>query len=163
MEKFRWLLFLVLFGFWIILSSSFDPFSLIIGAMVSFGVAWFTQGFKSQSRLSLKGKFFYAVAYLDFLGTLLIEMVKANIEVAKIVLDPSCPIQPQFIELDISFKNPHHQVLLANAITLTPGTLSVDVFEGHFLIHCLSDSAAVSMDPTTSKLILKAKRLEVFQ
>ncbi len=160
MKDFRWFLFVVLFGFWIVLSSTFEPISLIVGAMVSFGVAWFTKQFKQPSRLSLKGKFLYAIAYVDFLLTLVIEMIKANIQVAKIVLHPKCPIQPQFVELDIEFKKAHHQVLLANAITLTPGTLSVDVFEGHFLIHALTDEAAASMDVKTNVLIKKAKRLE---
>jgi multicomponent Na+:H+ antiporter subunit E len=160
MKDFRWLLFVVLLGFWIVLSSTFEPISLMVGAMVSFGVAWFTKQFKEPSKLSLKGKFLYGWAYIDFLVTLIIEMIKANIQVAMIVLHPKCPIQPQFIELDIEFKKAHHQVLLANAITLTPGTLSVDVFEGHFLIHALTDEAAASMDIRVNKLILKAKKLE---
>ncbi len=163
MKNFSLSLFLMLMAFWIILTSTFNLISLTVGAMVCAVVVWFTQHMQEPSNLSLKSWIRYAIAYLDFLASFLLEVVKANIDVAKIVLDKKLPIQPQFIQLDVTLKQPKHLVLLANAITLTPGTLSVDVFEQHFVIHALTDQAAQAMLDPNNTLIRKIQRLEEIQ
>lgn len=163
MKHFRLSLFFVLMTFWIVLTSTFNLISLAVGAMVCFVVVWFTQNMQEPSNLSMKSWVAYGLAYLDFLGSFLFEIVKANIDVAKIVLNKNLPIQPQFIQLDVSLKQPKHLVLLANAITLTPGTLSVDVFEQHFVIHALTDQAAQAMLDPNNILIRKIQRLEDIQ
>ena len=64
-------------------------------------------------------------------------LVKSNIEVAKIVLDPGLPINPGIIKLKTSLTDEYDKLLLANAITLTPGTITVELKDDFLYIHVL--------------------------
>jgi len=64
-------------------------------------------------------------------------MVKANFNVARIVLTPSLPINPGIVEFDTKLTNEYAKMVLANSITLTPGTFTVDVVGSRFYIHWL--------------------------
>jgi multicomponent Na+:H+ antiporter subunit E len=70
------------------------------------------------------------------------EVVKANIDVAKRVLAPKLNISPTMVRLTASQKSDLGLVIYANSITLTPGTVSVDVEPGEILVHALSRDAA---------------------
>ena len=67
-------------------------------------------------------KIFYAIAYFI---VLIIEIIKATIDVALRTLNGK--VEPEIIEIETELKRPISQVILANSITLTPGTLSMDV------------------------------------
>ena len=67
-------------------------------------------------------KIFYAIAYFI---VLIIEIIKATIDVALRTLNGK--VEPEIIEIETELKSPISQVILANSITLTPGTLSIDV------------------------------------
>ncbi len=73
---------------------------------------------------------------------LAIEVVKSSLDVARIVLSPSLPISPQVIKIKASCEHPFDQAILANSITLTPGTLALDVFEGEIIVHALTKAGA---------------------
>lgn len=62
-----------------------------------------------------------------FLGVLAVHVLRANLDVARRVLTPSLPIRPGIVRIRTGLTSPAGQTLLANAITLTPGTLTVDV------------------------------------
>jgi len=76
-----------------------------------------------------------------FWAWLLIEIVKANLSVAAVVLRPRKSISPTIVEIR-SESGPIGQTLLANAITLTPGTVTLDVDDGRLRVHCLTRTAA---------------------
>ena len=73
---------------------------------------------------------------------LLVEIVKANIDVVRRVLSPSLPVSPTMLRVKASQKSDLGQVIYANSITLTPGTISVDVANGEILVHALSREGA---------------------
>lgn len=73
---------------------------------------------------------------------LLKEIVKANLTVARIVLSRRLPIAPTVVSVDASDLPPVGQTILANSITLTPGTLSMDVNRGVIEVHCLTAEGA---------------------
>ena len=77
--------------------------------------------------------------YLPWLGW---EIVKANIDVAKIILNPRLPISPRLIRVPASQKTAVGQVAYANSITLTPGTISLDVRDNQVLVYALTKEAA---------------------
>lgn len=160
MKDFRLLLFIVLMLFWIVLTSTFNVLSLGVGVIICGGVTLFSINMREDSSIKGSQLLKYSIVFVDFLFAFLIEVVKANIDVAKIVLAKNLDIQPQFIQLDVSLKQKRHVVLLANAITLTPGTLSVDVVDNHFVIHALTDQAAQAMLDPNNVLILKIMKLE---
>ena len=77
--------------------------------------------------------------YLPWLGW---EIVKSNIDVAKIILNPKLPISPRLIRVPASQKTAVGQVAYANSITLTPGTISLDVRDNQILVYALTKEAA---------------------
>lgn len=88
---------------------------------------------------------------------LLKEIVKANLAVARIIINPRLPISPRIITLDAADLPPAAQAVLANAITLTPGTLTLDVNHGHLEVHCLT--AASAHDLAHSEILSRAQAL----
>ncbi len=67
-------------------------------------------------------------------------MIKANLKVAYIVLHPKLPISPGMVQFKTRLKTDLAKVIFANAITLTPGTLTVDIEDDLFTVHGLTDS-----------------------
>lgn len=132
---------LILFIFWLFLTFTLDLISFVVGVVVVLGVLWFNRDLiiepSEADFYSLKGVY----KLIRFSIVLIKEIIIANIQVAKIVLDPKMPIQPSFFEYPIKLKKPMNQVIYANAITLTPGTLTVDVKDDVFIIHALTNDA----------------------
>ena len=70
------------------------------------------------------------------------EVIKSSLDVARIIVSPSLPISPQVMTIKASSKNPVDQATLANSITLTPGTLALDVYKGEITVHALTKAGA---------------------
>lgn len=77
-----------------------------------------------------------------YLGWLLVEIIKANLAVARIIIDPRLPISPRIIRVRGSQHNEDARVLYANSITLTPGTITLDVRRDQFYVHAIDEAAA---------------------
>lgn len=69
---------------------------------------------------------------------LLVQIVVSGIQVAKILLTPSLPIQTSVVRFKVNFPNSHCKMILGNSITLTPGTLTVDIQGDEFTVHAIS-------------------------
>ncbi|MDJ0926710.1 MAG: Na+/H+ antiporter subunit E [Gammaproteobacteria bacterium] len=78
-------------------------------------------------------------------GWLFVEIVKSNIEVARVILDPRLRIQPQVVEIDAETRTDAGQAILGNSITLTPGSVTLDVYDGKLTVHCLTDAGAAAL------------------
>ena len=78
------------------------------------------------------------VSALVYLPYFIKEVIKANVRIALIVLNPKLPIAPELKKGRTKLKSPQGKLLLSSSITLTPGTLTVDVNENEFEIHCVS-------------------------
>ncbi len=77
-----------------------------------------------------------------YLPWLFKEIVLSNIAVARVILDPRLPIRPRILRVRASQRSDVAQVIYANSITLTPGTVTLDVRNGEFLVHALTDESA---------------------
>lgn len=132
---------LTCFLFWLSLSWGWDVQHLITGIVCVFflGIIW--KEFLPRSYLPLSAFPLLAL----YLLTLAWEVLKANFEVALIVLSPRLPIKPAFVCARVPVSSPVGQVALANSITLTPGTLTVDVANDAFLIHVLNGNKRVNL------------------
>lgn len=75
------------------------------------------------------------INFISFVLIFTFELIKANLSMAKLVLTPSLPISPKIIKVKTTIKSNTGRAFLANAITLTPGTLSVDLKEDEIFIH----------------------------
>ncbi len=125
------------FAFWVLLSGSLEPAELLLGLVLSLiigvwfaGLVWQDEKIPSLSLRQL-GRL---MAYFPYL---MVEIVKASLHVAEKVLDPKMPIDPIVVDFDSKLQRPVSRVALANSITLTPGTLTIDVDETTYVIHCL--------------------------
>jgi multicomponent Na+:H+ antiporter subunit E len=105
----------------------------------------------------------YALAYLF---VFLWEMLKANIHVALIVLRPGKPIKPGIVKIKTGLKNETALTILANSITLTPGTFTVDIRpdRGELYIHCIT-VASFDLETNTAAIGGRFERIlkEVFE
>lgn len=139
------LLFLLLMAFWLILSGRINIQSILTGAAASLLILWQCADllFDNQNKLPCSPKSALTVLFLSV--TLIKEIIKANIDIARIVLSPSLPIKPRLLKIPIKFKNDFNKMIYANLITLTPGTLTVEVADKYFVIHALTDEAAASL------------------
>lgn len=79
---------------------------------------------------------------LFYVPWLLLEILKSNLHVTRLILDPSLPIRPQLISGPASQKSELGQVIYANSITLTPGTVTLDLRDGQVLVHAISEVTA---------------------
>ena len=98
-------------------------------------------GFFQQGVFSLR----LTPRLLRFWGWLSIELVKSNLQVARIVLSPRMPIRPTLVRLRALPQSPVNQAILGNAITLTPGTVTVDDHEGDLIVHCITREGAEAL------------------
>jgi multicomponent Na+:H+ antiporter subunit E len=146
MSKSSIMLIILLFVFWLILSPALTVETMILGLIAALGVVVFNTDLlfneNETSFYSIKG----IIRLFSFIGILLVEILKANIEVAKIVLSPSMPISPTFVKIPVKLKKDLNKVLYANSITLTPGTLSVDINDKEILVHALTQEWADGME-----------------
>lgn len=106
----------------------------IAGVIVAVAIAAITAGNFEGAGL----RYFHPrrVAYfIAFLFIFLIEMIKANLNMAKIVLSPKLPVKPGIVEIETELKQPSARLFLGNAITLTPGTMTLDYKDNKAYIH----------------------------
>jgi multicomponent Na+:H+ antiporter subunit E len=126
--------YVVFFLLWLLLVGSLDPQELIVGAGVALVVTIVAApqlGIFAGVRLTPTAP----IALLLYLKHFLIALVEANIDVARRVLSPSLPIRPAVVEIQTELESPLGRLLLANSITLTPGTLIVDVNDERLFVH----------------------------
>lgn len=145
-------LYLSLVALWLLLAPQFELSSLLLGMLVSLIIVVFTRE-KSETKISHLGRII--LAHVKFYWVLLVEIFKANIDVAKIVLSKDMSIQPHYLNYQPNMKSAYAAVLLANAITLTPGTLSVHLDENGYVIHALTNSAAEGLVGSSLERVAK--------
>ncbi len=130
-------IFVILLAFWLILNNSVSPAVLLSGGVIALAIAiGFCRECTVFSELKLTPRaFLYTLIYLVvFLG----ELVKANLDMASKVLSPSLPISPGIIRARTTLKSRMARLILANSITLTPGTFTIDIRGDELYIHCVN-------------------------
>jgi multicomponent Na+:H+ antiporter subunit E len=134
--------FSILMIFWYILSGYLDPFHIGAG-IICCGIVTLISGdlvFGSDRSLILSARTF--IRFILYIPKLMLAILYANIDVAYRVLHPKMPIDPGMITVDTPFTNDILRTSFANAITLTPGTVTVDVTGGTYLVHALVREAS---------------------
>ncbi len=131
--------FLILFLNWVIWSGMFDAFHLSLG-VISCGLVTFISHdlFIKSDRFTTRHvlEFF---RFIKFIPWLMYQIILSNIHVAYLVLHPKMPIEPSMVTFETKLKKDISLVAFANSITLTPGTITVDIQEGkYFIVHCIS-------------------------
>jgi len=157
--------FIISLFLWVLLSFSLDLQHICIGIIVAFLVAYMMGDMFTNEPVKwfqLK-RYFWFVFYL---GVFIWECLKANIDVAIRVLHPKLPINPGIVRVKTSLKTETAITFLANSITLTPGTFSVDIDEeeGYLYIHWI-DVKTKDIEEASRLIVNKFERIlkEVFE
>ncbi|MBN1270148.1 MAG: Na+/H+ antiporter subunit E [Kiritimatiellae bacterium] len=141
----RLVLFVLSFVLWVLLVW---PFDFVTGALrtqdvwVGAAVAAVVALVMRELSVERYGRWLNPVRYLWALAYLFVfafEVIKANVDVAYRVLHPALPINPGIVKVRTRLRTPEGRTALANSITLTPGTMTVDVTDDGFLyIHWIN-------------------------
>ena len=122
--------FIVCFAFWLLLTWSIEIQELAAGAVVSLAVALFSARFFVHEKsfwLFNPVKFVNLLVYVLFIFP--VELVKANWDVAKRCFGGCKNVNPGIVKVPVELESDYAQAMLANSITLTPGTITMDIAE----------------------------------
>jgi multicomponent Na+:H+ antiporter subunit E len=155
----------ILFAFWLLLSGKFDAFHLTLGAICSLLVAYlfhdllFTNFRVGDMRI-------VTARFLAYVPWLIYQIVLSNIHVASLVVRGKMPIDPQIVTFKSKLETDISYVTLANSITLTPGTITMDIKDGVYYVHALSqkvadDLNAGDMEDKVAHIFMEADHLYV--
>lgn len=134
--------FIILFTNWIIWSGLFDAFHMSLGVISCLIVTFMSHDllFKRQKfSISDFGEVFRFILYVPWL---LYQITLSNIHVAKIVLKPQMPIDPEIVRYKYRLKKDVSITTFANSIILTPGTITAQITEEEFFVHCIDKKVA---------------------
>ena len=134
------LFFLLLAAAWLLWSGLFKPLLLglgVVSCLLTFAIVR-RMGYFDNELFALR----FSWRLLGFWAWLAREVLRSSLEVARVVLDPRLPISPRVIEIESTSQHPFDQVLLGNSITLTPGTLTLDLHDGMLRVHTLTEAGA---------------------
>lgn len=152
-------LFFILMIIWVLLNNTFQLEVMIIGLILSLVIS-VIMGSRlivfNEFKFSLK-TVFYTIWYLFVFLT---ELVKSNLDVARRVLTPSLPINPGIVKTQTVLKSKMGRMILANSITLTPGTLTVDIEDDILYIHWI-DVCCEDIDKATAAIVGKFEKILV--
>ncbi len=135
--------FSIYFTFWILLSGKYDMLHLFLGIISSLFVAFVTW----NGSLFTDKKQFYRIPrimigltlYMAWLST---RIAKAALHVSCLILNPKMPIQSRFIHYKTVLQGKSARIIFGNSITLTPGTITVNIEDNNLLIHTLDNESA---------------------
>jgi len=131
----------VLFGLWLLFSGLYEPLLLALGAVSSVFVAWIAQrmGLLTPEPGSAWLRPLRCLAYMPWLAW---QVAKANADVARRILSPARAISPRVVRVPSTQASDLARTVYANSITLTPGTISIDVAGDVITVHALSREGA---------------------
>ena len=134
-------LFLTLAVLWLLWSGLYLPLMLGLGLASVVLVVWLTRRLETIDHESVPTHL--GLKVISYWGWLVKEIVVSSIDVTRIVLSRDMPISPTMVQTQSKSKGVVRQVLLANSITLTPGTLTTDIDDdGLVTVHALTQSGA---------------------
>lgn len=135
--------------FWVLMSGFFDAIHLTFGVLSVAGVLLFNYQLKKhrfyKDDMDNIGELrFFRAAY--YFGWLAVQIILAGFHVLWIILRPSMPIQTTIVKFRADLPSSHAKMILGNSITLTPGTLTIDIEDDLFTVHALDNTTYKSLE-----------------
>ena len=141
---------------WLLWSGHHSPLLLTLGALSCIGVVAIGTAMRLVDAEGVPvGLFFRALSYAPWL---LLEIAKANVDVAWRILHPRRPIHPSIVRVRASQRRDLGRVIYANSITLTPGTVSNDMEDGEIVVHALTRESARALE--TGEMDRRVRRMD---
>jgi multicomponent Na+:H+ antiporter subunit E len=127
-------LFILSFLFWLLLTFNLSPFNLVAGAVAALitSLLFAKYFFSRVVKFIQPQRYFWLLVYLVIFTW---ECIKANFDVAYRVIHPAMPIKPGIVKVKLELKSDFARTMLANSITMTPGTISVDIIGDELFVH----------------------------
>lgn len=148
-------MFLLFFAVWLILNGRVTVEICLLGLIISAALLYFACRYMEYSVRKEALIFRLIPLCVRYFGVLVKEIVKANVCVLKIILSPELQPEPAFVYFDTELRTGMAKMVLANSITLTPGTITVSVEGGRYLVHCLDRELAEGMEESVFVELLK--------
>lgn len=151
-------MYLIFFLIWIIFNGQFTWEITAFGVLVSAAMYGFIckfMNYKPHMDILLCKKFFLIIHYVFIL---IKEIIKANYAVIKMILSSRYVLEPVVVRFKTDLKTTPARILLANSITLTPGTITVSLEGDEYVVHCLDKELAKGIN--SSLFVTLLKRLE---
>ena len=123
----------LLFGMWMILSDNTQIANVLIGLGISFSISILYTKMFVHTKIEMINPYYLFVYILILVKNLII----SNLQIALRVLSPDMKLKPEIVEVKTELKSDWKKLLLANSITLTPGTLTLDIKDDILLIHII--------------------------
>ncbi len=139
-------MFIIYFLLWVVLNERLTVEIAIFGAVISTVLYLFTIKFMDYSpkrEWAAIRKIPRALKYAFFL---LKEIVLSNFNVIRLILSPRYEVEPQLVYFKTKLTNEIDRVVLANSITLTPGTITVSAEENLMCVHCLDKTLSEGLE-----------------
>lgn len=151
------LTFIIMALSWVVLSGQFDAFHMSLGVISCAIVAWFSSDllFLPESNAGFSGTWIRFVLYIPWL---IWEILKANVWLLYLAFHPRMMelIDPRVIKVDSTLKGEMARLTYANSITLTPGTITVDVdVNGRYTVHAIDKKSAAGLPGDMESKIAK--------
>ncbi|MCR3923240.1 MAG: Na+/H+ antiporter subunit E [Firmicutes bacterium] len=137
-----WLVSMILLSFWFLMSPTFDVFNVTVGVACAVGITYYWRTDLFRLGYPVRFTLRQLILLIVYLFHLVYNVVTANIALAKIVLRRRMPISPGFILVRTKLTQGLTRVLYANSITLTPGTITINMDQDRLLVHAITEDAA---------------------
>lgn len=145
------LVFAVSLLLWLLLAGNLQRDELLAGTLVA-GLVTLLFTRRLVIFTGLRFSWLAPLYILLYLADFLVALVRANLELARRILAPSLPIRPHMVEISTRLQSPLGKLLLANTITLTPGTLTVDVIDDRLLVHWVYCPPGIDIQAVTQRI-----------
>ena len=148
--KKRIALFILFFAMWVLLTFSIELQEIMVGLVVAFVATLLTRDLFPDEMLKFFNprRLLWAILYIPYL---IYYIILANFDVAYRVLNPDLPITPGIIKVKTTLESEMAKTILANSITLTPGTLTVEIDGDNYYIHWIN---ITTEDPEKQRQII---------
>ena len=146
---YRFLTFVFLFVIWIVLSGKFDPFHLALGVISSAFVTVISSDlYFSDRTIKIFARAQQMVRFAGYLIWLIYQIALANLHILRLALSPKglAEVEPRVVRFKSILKSEFARYVLANSITLTPGTVTIKVEDNEFWVHVISRTSSRSLE-----------------
>ena len=137
---------LLFFLVWVIFNGAITAEILIFGIVVAFLMFGFVCKFMDYSIEKEKKNVRKVFWFLGYIAVLIKEILMANLQAIRLILSEKEEVRPVLVHFETDLKTEAGKVLLANSITLTPGTITVELEDSGYVVHCLDEKLAPGMD-----------------
>lgn len=139
-------MYLLYFVLWVIFNGQITLEICLFGVVIAALMFAFTCKFMDYSLEKEKNVLRKSLGFGKYVIVLVLEIVKANFAVMHMILSEREELEPVLVSFQFDMKTPTGRAFLANAITLTPGTITVALEESEYVVHCLDVGLAEGMD-----------------